>query len=42
MIQLEANLGHWVVKYRWWVIVATIVTVTAASSGMLATSLNTL
>jgi predicted RND superfamily exporter protein len=40
MKYLEANLGPWVVKYRWWVIVATIVTVAAASSGMRFLSFN--
>ena len=40
MKHLEANLGPWVVKYRWWVIVATIVMVAAASSGMRFLSFN--
>ncbi len=40
MKHLEANLGPWVVKYRWWVIVATIVTVAVASSGMRSLSFN--
>ena len=31
---LATVLGGWVVRYRWWIIVATVLTVTLISSGM--------
>jgi predicted RND superfamily exporter protein len=34
MNKFEANLGTYVVKYRWWIIVATILTVASAAGGM--------
>ena len=34
MIWFEAVLGKWVVKYRWWIIAATIIVVLVASSGV--------
>ncbi|MHC4643001.1 MAG: RND family transporter, partial [Planctomycetota bacterium] len=34
MTWFEAAFGKWVVKHRWWIIIATILVVVAASSGM--------
>ncbi len=31
---LEANLGPWVVKYRWWIIFTTVIVVSFLASGM--------
>ena len=40
MQRLASNLGPWVVKYRWWIILATVVTVAFISSGMRFLSFN--
>jgi predicted RND superfamily exporter protein len=40
MQRLASSLGPWVIKYRWWIIIATVVTVVFISSGMRFLSFN--
>ena len=40
MNKIETNLGKWVVKYRWWIIVATILAVVGAASGVRLLTIN--
>jgi len=34
VVWFEKNFGRWVIKYRWWIIIATIATVAVSGSGM--------
>ena len=34
MKHLEASIGHWVIKHRWWLIAATLLVSLASANGM--------